>query len=127
MPVRFSSELYWMGPVNTQWYKDRGFGKTVVKTLTEDSALTGRIAGESFEVFEITTEYACGRIGCRGDGLGPFGEELSIPPMLAEDWGRFSKWLNTFETDAMWNFKDIIELYERDNPKISWAEGYDDF
>ena len=114
-----------MGPVNTQWYKDRGFGKTVIKTLTEDSKLTGRKAGESFEAFEITTEYAAGRIDCNGDGLGPFGEELSIPPMLAEDWGRFSKWLNTFETDAMWDFKDIIELYERANPKITWADGYD--
>jgi hypothetical protein len=123
MTVRYSTN--WMGPVNTQWYKDRGFGKTVIKTLTEDSKLTGRKAGESFEAFEITTEYAAGRIDCNGDGLGPFGEELSIPPMLAEDWGRFSKWLNTFETDAMWDFKDIIELYERANPKITWADGYD--
>ena len=124
MPIRYSTN--WMGPVNTQWYKDRGLTKRVSRTLTEDSPLTGRKAGYTFEYDEIITEYACGRIDCRGDGLGPFGDELGVPTMLAEDWGRFSKWLKTFETDAMWNFKDIIELYERDNPKITWAEGYEE-
>ena len=124
MTVRYSTN--WMGVINMQWYIDRGLTKRVTRTLTEDSKLTGRKAGESFEYNEITQSYSCGRIDCNGDGLGPFGEELSIPPMLAEDWGRFSKWLNTFETDAMWNFKDIIELYERANPKITWADGYDE-
>jgi hypothetical protein len=33
--------------------------------------------------------------------------------------------LDTFETDDVWNLKDIIELYERENPKITWAEGYE--
>ena len=124
MPVRYSTN--WMGPVNTQWYKDHGFGKTVIKTLTEDSKLTGRKAGESFEYNEITQSYSCGRIDCRGNDLGPYGAEISIPPMTEQDWGRFSRWLNTFETDAMWYIKDIIELYERENPKITWAEGYEE-
>jgi len=48
-----------------------------------------------------------------------------LAPMLAEDWGRFSRWLDTFETDDVWNLKDIVELYERENPKITWAEGYE--
>jgi len=96
MPVRYSTN--WMGPVNKQWYKDRGL--------------------------EFWT-YSAGRIDCRGEGLGPYGEELYLAPMLAEDWVRFTKWLNTFETDAMWYIKDIIELYERENPKITWAEGYE--
>jgi hypothetical protein len=115
-----------MGVINLQWYKDRGLTKRVTRTLTEDSKLTGRKAGESFEYDEIIQEYSCGRIDCRGGDLGPYGAEISLPPMLAEDWGRFSNWLNTFETDAMWNLKDIIELYERKNPKITWAEGYEE-
>jgi hypothetical protein len=45
--------------------------------------------------------------------------------MLTEDWVSFTKWLKTFETDKMCYIKDIIELYERDNPKITWAEGYE--
>ena len=112
----------WMGVINMQWYIDRGLTKRVTRTLTEDSPLTGRKAGDVFEYDEITQEYSCGRIDCRGEGLGQFGEELYLAPMLAEDWGRFTKWLKTFETDAMWYIKDIIELYERENPKITWAD-----
>ena len=97
MPVRYSTN--WMGPINKQWYEERGL--------------------------ELWT-YAVGRIDCRGEDLGQFGDEIGLSPMLAEDWGRFSKWLDTFETDFMWNLKDLVELYERNNPKITWAEGYDD-
>jgi len=97
MPVRYSTN--WMGPINKQWYEERGL--------------------------ELWT-YAAGRIDCRGEDLGQFGDEIGLSPMLAEDWGRFSKWLSTFETDFMWNLKDLVELYERNNPKITWAEGYDD-
>ena len=97
MPVRYSAN--WMGPINKQWYEERGL--------------------------ELWT-YAAGRIDCRGEDLGQFGDEIGLSPMLAEDWGRFSKWLDTFETDFMWNLKDLVELYERNNPKITWAEGYDD-
>jgi len=114
-----------MGPINLQWYKDRGLTERVTRTLTEDSKLTGRKAGTVIEYDNIIQEYSCGRIDCRGEGLGPFGDEIGLSPMLAEDWGRFSKWLSTFETDFMWNLKDLVELYERENPKITWAEGYE--
>ena len=96
MPVRYSTN--WMGPINKQWYEERGL--------------------------ELWT-YADGRIDCRGEDLGQFGDEIGLSPMLAEDWGRFSKWLDTFETDFMWNLKDLVELYERENPKITWAKGYE--
>ena len=116
----------WMGVINMQWYIDRGLTKRVTRTLTEDSKLTGRKAGESFEYNEITQKYSCGRIDCHGTGLGPYRAEISIPPMTEQDWSRFSGWLKTFETDTLWRFKDIVELYERDNPKITWAEGYEE-
>ena len=96
MAIRYSTN--WMGPISKKWYEDRDL--------------------------ELWT-YSTGRIDCRGEGLGPYGDELYLAPMLAEDWSRFTKWLNTFETDAMWYIKDIIELYERENPKITWAEGYE--
>lgn len=96
MGIRYSTN--WMGPINLQWYHDKGLA---------------------------AWSYAAGRIDCRGEGLGPYGEALFLAPMLAEDWVRFTQWLNTFETDAMWYIKDIIELYEKENPKITWAEGYE--
>ena len=118
MPVRYGTN--WMGVINMQWYIDRGLTKRVTRTLTEDSKLTGRKAGESFEYNEITQSYSCGRIDCRGDGLGPFGDEIGVGPMKDESWARFGKWLETFETDDMWTLDQLVELYERVNPKIEW-------
>lgn len=109
-----------MGVANLQWYRDRGLTKRVTKTLTEDSKLTGRKAGESFEYDEVIQSYSCGRIDCRGEDLGQFGDELGVDPMKSEDWHRFGEWLNTFETDFMWTLEELVEMYERTNPKIEW-------
>ena len=116
----------WMGVINMQWYIDRGLTKRVTQTLTEDSKLTGRKAGESFEYNEITQKYSCGRIDCRGIGLGPYGAEISVPPMTEQDWGRFSRWLKNVETEWLWTLKDLVMFYEVENPKITWAEGYEE-
>jgi len=118
MTIRYSTN--WMGVASMQWYRDRGLIKRVTKTLTEDSTLTGRKAGESFEYDEVIQGYSCGRIDCRGDDLGPFGAELGVDPMKDESWARFGKWLNTFETDFVWTLDQLVELYERANPKIEW-------
>ena len=111
----------WMGPVSTQWYKDRGFTRRATRTLTEDSQLTGRKAGESFEYDEITESYSAGRIDIYGTG-DKYGREMFLPTMRSEDWNRFSQWLSTFETDDVWELKDLVEMYERKNPKIRWYE-----
>ena len=41
--------------------------------------------------------------------------------MRSEDWETFGAWLETFETDDMWNLKQLVLMYERFNPKIRWA------
>ena len=119
MPVRYSTN--WMGVANLQWYKDRGLTKRVSKTLTEDSQLTNRKAGDTFEYDEVIQGYSCGRIDCRGEDLGPYGDEIGVPPMKSEDWQRFGVWLNTVETDYMWTLDQLVEMYERTNPKIEWG------
>lgn len=118
MPVRYSTN--WMGVANLQWYRDRGLTKRVSKTLTKDSELTGRKAGDIVECDEITEHYACGRIDCRGEDLGIYGDEIGLPPMKVEHWNRFSAWLETFETDFMWPLENLVWLYEQKNPKIEW-------
>jgi hypothetical protein len=101
------------------WYRDRGL--TVVKTITleKDSMIFNRKSGDQIEVEEITTQYSTGRIDIRGTG-DPYGEEIGVPPMTSEDWYRFGLWLDTFETDAVWTLEQLVELYERTNPKITW-------
>ena len=93
--VRYSTN--WMGPVSLNWYSERGLDHN-------------------------TESYSCGRIDVRGGDLGPYGDELGVPPMRSEDWKRFSRWLDTFETDEMWEFHQLIWLYEEKNSKIRWYE-----
>ena len=62
--------------------------------------------------------WSAGRIDIYGDGLYP--DEIALPPMKSEDWGRFSDWLDTVETDYMWTLRQLVTQYEKTNPKIQW-------
>jgi len=115
--IRYSTN--WMGPVSMNWYEQRGLVETKMVTLEHDSVITGRKAGEQYEIEEITTHYSCGRIDVMGTD-DPYGEEIGVPPMRSEDWYSFGVWLETFETDAVWTLDQLVELYERVNPKIRW-------
>ena len=119
MGIRYSTN--WMGPVNRQWYKDRGLTKRTTHTLKEDSQLTGRKAGESIEFEEITECYSAGRIDIYGTGER-YSPEIGLEPMRSEDWNDFSIWLETFETDDIWTLDQLVEMYEKTNPKIRWAK-----
>ena len=88
--------MNWMGPLYEQWYKDRNL--------------------------PLWT-YSAGRIDFMNNLKdSSYPDEMAVPPMLREDWFRFSNWLVTFETDFPWTLEQIVELYERDNPKITWWE-----
>jgi hypothetical protein len=117
MKIRYSTN--WMGPVSLDWYRKRGLTTLEYHVQEQDNPYTGRKAGEHYKMELITDNYSCGRIDVRGTG-DPYGEEIGVPPMLSLDWARFSRWLDTFETDAPWTLDQLVELYERTNPKITW-------
>jgi hypothetical protein len=81
-----------MGPVNMEWIRQNGEG------------------------------WSMGRIDCSGTGLGPYGDELGVPPMKSEDWRRFGDWLWDFSTDALWTLDMLVAEYEKNNPKITWLK-----
>ena len=112
----------WMGPVNTDWYRERNL--TVKKTVVqkEDSKFTRRKKGDIYEVEEVTQQWAGGRIDIRGEGLGIYGEEMSLPIMHRDCYNHFSEWLDTVETEDVWTLAQLVEMYEKDNPKIIWAD-----
>jgi hypothetical protein len=112
----------WMGPVNMDWYRERNL--TVTKTVVqeEDSKFTSRKKGDIYEVEEITQQWCGGRIDIRGEGLGPYGEEMGLPIMKADCYNSFSDWLYTVCTEKVWPLKKLVERYESFNPKIVWAE-----
>lgn len=101
-----------MGPWHLQWYKDRGLTKRVARVLD---------SGDTIEYDEITEHYAGGRIDFRNPNSDSYySDEMGVPPMRQEDWVSFGKWLQTFETDFPWTLDQLVELYERANPKIRW-------
>lgn len=119
--VRYSTNM--MGPWHLEWYRDKGLTKTVTKVLDKDSPWSDRKAGDVVECEEITERYAGGRIDFwnpHEDSMYP--DEYGLPVMRAEDWGSFTEWLNTYETDGVVELKDLIWMYERANPKIRWWE-----
>ena len=112
----------WMGPVNMDWYRQRGL--TVTKTVVqeEDSKYTDRKKGDVYEIEEITQRWAGGRIDVRGESLGPYGEELGLPIMSVESFNSFSDWLYNHCTEKIWSLDKLVERYEKTNPKIVWAK-----
>jgi len=118
--IRYSTN--WMGPVNTDWYRERNL--TVIKTVVqkEDSKYTRRKKGDIYEVEEVIQQWAGGRIDIRGEGLGIYGDEMGLPIMRGDCYKQFSEWLDTVETDDVWTLAQLVELYERANPKIIWAD-----
>jgi hypothetical protein len=115
-----------MGVANINWYIERGLTKKRTITFTEDS-LTVKHGkhkpGDTIEVDEPTVYYSCGRLDVRGGNIESiYGDEIGVPPMRSEDWVTFGDWLDTFRTDTMWSLKDIVNEYEKTNPKIRWAD-----
>jgi hypothetical protein len=93
--VRYKTN--WMGPINREWIQKNG------------------------------NYWSAGRIDF-WNNLHPDDEhldEMSVPIMHAEDWYRFSDWLRPIETDFPWTLEQLVELYEKENPKIRWFK-YDD-
>ncbi len=124
--TKFRYSTNWMGPVSIDWYSKRGL--TIKKTVTlDENSIRVKIGegniGDKIEIEEITERYSCGRIDVRGGDTGPYGDEIGVLPMRSEDWSTFGAWLETFETDDMWNLKQLVLMYERFNPKIRWADG----
>ena len=121
----------WMGPAGLWWYRERGLTRTatrVCETVSIRDLLRDRYpnieVGDGYEVEEVTEHYSCGRIDVRGGDVdSPYGDEIGVPPMLSDDWFQFSRWLDYFTTDTMWSLEDIVQEYEKTNPKIRWADG----
>lgn len=84
----------WMGPINLQWYEDRGIN-----------------ANEE--------HWAGGRIDVHG---GDEPDEIGLPIMHGADYARFSAWLSELKTETLWTLEEIVEEYEKENPTIRWAK-----
>ncbi len=81
----------WMGPINLDWYRERGL-------LEKQPPRWSELLKKEIEIEEITEHWSGGRIDIRGTE-NPYGEETGLPIMHGEDYNRFSKWLNDYKTE----------------------------
>ncbi|NDB59692.1 hypothetical protein EB001_14785 [bacterium] len=117
--MKISYSTNFMGPISLDWFRDNGFTKRVTKILEKDSLISDNKKGDVVEYDEITEHWMGGRIDIGGTD-DQYGIELALPTMKQEDWVRFSEWLWTFRTDKVWGLNQIVEEYEKTNPKIRW-------
>ena len=64
--------------------------------------------------------WAAGRIDVHGEEGYP--QEIALPPMHDRDWERFSRWLETFETEFVWPLTLLVAEYEKTRPPILWVK-----
>ena len=64
------------------------------------------------------TQWSAGRIDI--DDGSVFGDEMSVPTMLSEDWLKFGNWLNAVETEGTETLAELVKMYEATGEKITW-------
>jgi len=55
--------------------------------------------------------WAGGRIDVYGSEEYP--DEIGLPIMHVEDYGKFSEWLDSFTSIAMWTLEELVLLFEK--------------
>jgi len=91
-----------MGPISFEWFQKRGLVK------------------EECGRMNITESWRGGRIDVYGTEE-PYGMEISLPVMNGSSWYGFSEWLYNFKTETVYTLEQLVEEYEKNNPKIVWA------
>lgn len=125
MSVTYSTN--WMGPVNMNWYRERGLTRKVSKVLEEGKVFypKGLRPGDVWEYDEITTQYSAGRIDIRDDTKEGYDgrDEYSVAPMHGEDWNALSDYLWDLTTEELVPYNTLIEQFETHYGKrIRWAD-----
>jgi len=107
----------WMGPISTNWYKERGLLRTVSRKIIEEGDVS-EIVG-----YEVTTQYSGGRIDIYGVPDEHYPLEYGLPVMHGEDWNALSDWLDEFKSEEQVPYDELITLFEKDyGKKIRWAD-----
>src|SRR6056297_3195876 len=106
MSISYSTNK--MGPINREWYQDRGLVKRVTRSV--ESGVTSNVIGGTQKRFDyikcdvITEHWAGGRIDIRGLDISKYHEgraEYSLPIMDFESWTRLTNWLNGYKTSEL--------------------------
>jgi len=93
-----------MGPVNADWYRDRGL-------LDSNEQVTVHCAAGRIDIYGLDErEYYNGM------------HEYSVRPMKLESWNRLTDWLDELETQELWSYEQIIAEFESQCGIIEWVD-----
>jgi hypothetical protein len=70
-------------------------------------------------IAEHGEHWSAGRIDIYGTD-DAYPEEMGLPTMHTEDWNCFGDWLNSFQTDEIWDLDRLVAEYQKTNPPIRW-------
>ena len=125
--IRYSTN--WMGPINLNWYRERGLTRLITDTIKSPmiAIIRDLPIGATYEIEVIHTHYAGGRIDIRGlpeeeyyDGRHEYG----LPIMRTEDWNALSDYLSDVKTEELLPYDTLIEQFETHYGKpIRWWYG----
>lgn len=108
--------LNWMGPISTNWYVDRGL-------YTQTGTRYSKYLKMDIPVYDKSIELACGRVDVSGLDDQEYYDgktEYHCPLMTKDSWNRFSEFLVEFNTEKLYTFDELVNEYEKNNPKIEW-------
>jgi len=112
-----------MGPITIDWYKQRGLTRTVERVCESDKLLNLQI-GDTYEIEEVHTHYAAGRIDIRDSSKQGYDgwDEYAVAPMHGEDWNLLSDWLLDLETKTVLSYELLILAFESEvlRREIRW-------
>ncbi len=122
----------WMGPISMDWFRQRGLTHMVTKTCESEIARNvhrrGKYPnmeiGDTYELEEVHTYYAGGRIDIRDDTKHGYDgwNEYFLPPMHSEDWSALSDYLWDLTTPEILSYNTLIEQFETHYEKrIRWT------
>ena len=117
--------INWMGPVNMQWYRDRGLTKMVSEVLEKDQVFGDLKKGDTWTYEDITTHYSAGRIDIRDSSKSGYDgwDEYSLAPMHTEDWNALGDFLDRLHGEKVVPYDTLIMLFEAEyGKKIRWME-----
>jgi len=115
----------WCGPVNTDWYRDRGLTKMVSEVLEKDQVFGNLKKGDTWTYETITTNHSAGRIDIRDDSKEGYDgwDEYAVAPMYDEDWYALGEFLWNFHSEELIPYDELIKLFEEHyGKKIRWAK-----
>ena len=57
--------------------------------------------------------YYCGRIDCSSDEDNPYGNEIGVPLIKDEDWGKLTELMEGYKTETLATWEDICQYFKQ--------------